>query len=282
MNDIDEQPLMFGPEGRLFGVTTAPHAAGTTSLACLMLNMGTTHRIGPHRLNVKLSRRLARQGVTSLRFDLSGVGDSPAARSTAHFRDQAVQDMKAAMDHIEMSAGIRRFVIFGMCSGAVNGYSLALSDARVVGLLMFDGFAYPSLRARFDRNWHRLRAMPSNPAVVDKTGRWAKRLFGASSRERAGIFDVDGTSKPAPAEFTKAVDELLARGVSLYLIYSGTLHARDRDHDQLSAFGNAPFVERIRYEFMGDVDHTVVSIAAQQKLMSAVCDWVDDVADAQA
>jgi hypothetical protein len=49
-----------------------------------MFNMGANHRIGPRRINVKLARVLAARGVSSLRFDLGGVGDSetPTSRTT--------------------------------------------------------------------------------------------------------------------------------------------------------------------------------------------------------
>ena len=76
MNSYRDEPILFGPEHRLLGVLTRPVGSLQAGIACLMFNFGVTHRTGPRRIQVKLARRLAQQGVASLRFDLSGLGDS--------------------------------------------------------------------------------------------------------------------------------------------------------------------------------------------------------------
>lgn len=77
--DVVETPVFVGP-ARLFGIATS--SPGTNhGPGAIFLSVANTHRIGPNRLWVELARRWAAGGVRSLRFDLSGVGDSPVRTS---------------------------------------------------------------------------------------------------------------------------------------------------------------------------------------------------------
>jgi len=278
---MTEAPVLFGPDRNLLGILTSPQEHETSGpVACLLLNVGVTHRIGPRRLNVKLARQLAQLGIPSLRLDLSGIGDSAAAHSRTSFREQSIRDLQAAMDLVESTTGIRRFVVLGICSGAANGYWLALTDKRVVGLLMFDGFTFPTSKTQLIHDWQRLRTTPLKTVIV-KAVRRLKRLFGvATEAAPASIFNaVSDASLPTRGEFGSALQSLVDRGVALYLIYSGSLLVHHNYHGQLSdAFENAPFLTRIRYDYMPDVDHIPTPLTAQTKFMSTVCDWVLGVA----
>ena len=276
MNDMIETPVALGEEGGLVGIVTKPGSATAAPLACLLLPLGAGNRVGPNRINVKIARALAAQGITSLRLDPSGLGDSRSARSQANFLGQVVLDMQAAMDHLQASTGIERFAIAGMCSGAASGYAASLADPRVVGLMMFDGFGYPSKAANRQHSFERFLRDPRG-RVLHKINQMAERLRRRPQPEPAGLFAADSAT-PAPAEFERAMDQLIARGVSVYLAYSGSLRVSDRNRAQLSAFGKAPFVQRVRYEFMADVDHAVMPLAAQHKFTAAVCGWASDIA----
>ena len=89
---MKEFPILFGPEDApLMGMVTTPASGDTAPVACLMLNMGAGYRIGPRRINVKLARRLAQHGISSLRMDLSGLGDSSAPKGQERFTQQAAE-----------------------------------------------------------------------------------------------------------------------------------------------------------------------------------------------
>ncbi len=226
------------------------------------MNAGVIHRIGPHRLNVKIARALAATGIATLRFDLSGVGDSPAAVGGANFVEQAVLDLQAAMDHLEGRLGVNRFVVFGLCSGAVNSYHLALRDQRVVGALMFDGFMYPTLRTHLLRRWRRFRLL-SWTSLAGKIPRWLYERL-AAAEAAAGVGD-DELSDPTRQQFEQAMNRLVARGVAVYLVYSGSfLESYNYDSQLRDAFPKAAFLDRARHDYMPDVDHTVTSLAAAQ------------------
>src|SRR5262245_42364407 len=128
-----EQAMQLGDQGYLVGVATRPLRISANRPTVIFLNAGVIHRVGPHRMHVNLARRLACDGFTSLRLDLSGIGDSRQVLGAPTFRESAVADTRVAMDHLAAEGGDGRFVIFGLCSGADNALATAAVDDRVVG-----------------------------------------------------------------------------------------------------------------------------------------------------
>jgi pimeloyl-ACP methyl ester carboxylesterase len=279
MNNVKETPVLFGPNESLIGVVASPTSENALPVACLMLNMGANHRVGPRRINVKLARELAQRGVGSIRFDLSGLGDSGPARGTEHFLTQAVFDLQAAMDLLEKMLGVRRFIVIGLCSGATNGLSLAVADSRVVGLLMFDGYAFPGRRARWERSVRRVIAAPTNLAFLGKTMRWLQRTFSAKAAAAAAphIFDPDPPEVTA-ATFRRSMMQVAERGIAVLLLYTGTVHVVDRHRDQLGPFAKEAFTRDFDYRFIAEIDHSLTSLASQQLFLTTVCNWVMDAA----
>lgn len=303
---MDESTLCFGPDQGLIGVLTRPTAMGDERprVGCLLLNVGVNHRIGPRRINVKAARQLAAIGIPSLRFDLSGVGDSLASAAQNDFRQQALIDMKAALDQFQACTGLTRFIVLGICSGATNGMALALADPRVIGLLMLDGYIFLTPGVRIKRKLRRLAAFAFNPSVRRSFGAWndwmgwlrapldaqarAKALDRAlvgrfappSTTEETGILSADKPEYGA-ADFTRDMSALTARGVDIYLMYSATLIPVDPGRDLLRGLGNPPFLAHVRYEHFPGIDHTATTLAAQRKLLDATCAWALRVQAAQ-
>ena len=132
---MKEQSFAFGDEGGLVGTVCLPsiEQASRAHIGLVLFNAGVVHRIGPHRLNVRLARRLAARGIPSIRFDLSGQGDSARSHVTRSFEEQAVEDLRAAMGLLCSVAKVPQFALFGFCSGGVNSYAAAKVDERVAG-----------------------------------------------------------------------------------------------------------------------------------------------------
>src|SRR5688572_9512999 len=89
---IRDEALRLGPDGQLVGILSHPaggRARTPHAPAVIVLNAGVLHRVGPHRLHVSLTRRLAVQGFASVRLDLGGIGDSVATSDAATFRESA-------------------------------------------------------------------------------------------------------------------------------------------------------------------------------------------------
>jgi hypothetical protein len=260
--------------------------AGLTDVACIMFNAGVVPRIGPHRINVKLARALATIGVASFRFDLGGLGDSRPTNCQQNFLQQAVADLQAAMDVLQRDYGMRRFLLIGNCSGATHIYWAAQADTRVVGILMFDGFAYPTWWTVPIRYWKRVRAgqWPSIVTVAKRLLARTKALLGRLGRndesEDVGAFWDDAShATPTRDAYALAMQSLADRGVAIFLVFSGgAIDGYSYRHQLRHGFGRHSFVKNVRCDLLHEVDHTLLSLKVQQRFIDVVCDWVANTA----
>lgn len=275
-----ETPLQFGSEGHLIGMLTEPgEAPGRPELVVLLCNAGVIPRQGPHRLNVRLARALAALGQSALRLDLNGHGDSGRARSDDGDEDDpAVADLKAAMDHLQATRGVRRFAVIGICSGAVAAYRLSLADARIAGVLMFDGYWYRTRWSRLVRHWKRMREKSPGQALRAASGK-AARLLGLrpwSESPDTNLF-VAGNG-PSREEFSAAMQALVQRRVAVSIVYSGSILDYYSYHDQFRhAFAGAPWLDQVQCQFRPDIDHSFVTLATQQRMVDLVRNWAPEL-----
>jgi pimeloyl-ACP methyl ester carboxylesterase len=276
-----EEIVNFGEGNSLVGILSNPSnpAAGQRT-ACLFPNVGLAHRIGPHRLNVRLSRALAHEGMNCLRFDLSGIGDSGTTHSQGNFLEQAVRDMRAAMDHLQSTRGIERFLVFGICSGAVNAYRLAIADPRVVGILMLDGFSYKSRWYKLVDFMARLRLVPAKE-LPDFLGAIARKALRRLKPQPVATIDASITVIAPPREdFERDISALTRRGVNVFCVFTGGVQVTSGDRDQLCGLGNAAFLQKVRCEYWPEVDHTATALHSQTLLSKALCQWAQSMSGA--
>ncbi len=114
--------------------------------AVLVLNSSTEHRVGPNRFWVDWSRDVALQGLTVVRLDLPGIGESeggyaPAASQV--YRADAVNSIRQAMDWLEKQLGTQQWALAGLCSGAYHAISVALHDERVDRVIAINPLVFP-------------------------------------------------------------------------------------------------------------------------------------------
>jgi pimeloyl-ACP methyl ester carboxylesterase len=134
-----EAPLSFGRDRRLFGVLCQPEN-GAAREVVLIPNTGRDPRHGPARQAVTFARRLAAEGVASLRLDFAGLGDSAAPPGKEGVRSHVFQvdraaDIRAAIDRLQ-ALGFARFAVQGLCSGAYHAFHAALADERISTLML--------------------------------------------------------------------------------------------------------------------------------------------------
>ncbi len=134
--DFRETAVQFGPRGRLFGIYCAP-AVRAPSAAVAIYPTGAMPQYGQSRMGVTFARRLARHGIASLRFDLSGMGDS--CPSSGHdrplFSSAWLEEARAPIEWLqrETSAPV---IVFGNCSGAYAAFQVARSHRAVRGAVI--------------------------------------------------------------------------------------------------------------------------------------------------
>ena len=153
---MNETAVSLGASGSLVGVYTEAGEKLDNAPGVLILNAGITHRSGPFRLHVEVARRLAASGYPCLRIDLAGIGDSPLRAEEIPEQDGTLSDAQAAMEFLASQAGCRRFVLFGLCSGADDSHLIAMRDQRVAGIIALD-------RVRLSKRGSS-RDAPSRPA----------------------------------------------------------------------------------------------------------------------
>lgn len=251
------------------------------STGLIFLNAGVLHRVGPHRLHVTLARHFVRRGLPSLRMDVSGVGDSRVARGDRHFEQQAVADVRQAMDLMNARTGTQRFVLFGLCSGADNAFATALEDERVRGLVLLDPISYVTHRARIRHILQRVRHAGGVAAAI----RWGAshirdRLHReATEAERELPADDSGERQqgravPPKDEYSERLLRLVRRGVDILAIFTGSLRQRYNHPDQFfECFPQLRGTMECRY--FPRVDHTFTELQAQHALRSTLEEWLE-------
>ena len=282
---MTEHTLAFGLNKALIGTICLPLTAQSSGIGVIFFNAGVVHRIGPHRIHVRLARALAAKGISSIRFDLSGQGDSARPVVPNAFEIQVEMDVQAAMQALGDATGLTQFALFGFCSGAYQGFPIALADARLTGLLMYDAFLYPTIRSRLNRYRMRIR----QHGLVNAAARFAWREIAAlAARLMPGAHGA-GKGQPAVDEgffaelptkpvFAAGLGKLVSRGVKVGLIFSGGTFERYNYAGQFSdAFAGLDIVDKLTLHYFPDMDHLVSAIAAQVELIEYIERWMVDL-----
>lgn len=269
-----EVSVVFGDDRGLVGTvchaSPSPDAAG---LGVLLFNAGVVHRVGPHRVQVKLARVLAACGVPSLRFDLHGMGDSARAGTGLAHREQVVQDLRCAMDCLQGDTGASRFAVFGFCSGAPHSVHVAQADPRVVRIVLYDGFEAHTPKSRWRFLLLRLRARGLGPKVL---ARVAPR---ALARLRGHLQALGHRHAQAQQEVTRLSDlvptlrELAQRGVDVVVLNAGAdfsqFNYEEQAQDALAAAGLPRGM--VRSGYLDNADHVVTTIPMQRAFIEWSC-----------
>lgn len=276
-----ERSLLFGPTSNLVGTICIPGVdIVRRRVGILLFNAGVIHRVGPHRINVRLARALAKDGFASIRFDLSGQGDSPRPHDNRSPKEQVIDDIQAAMNVMTEACLINDFLLFGFCSGGYHGFDALAADSRIKALVMFDAFLYPTVKSALNRYRMRIAEKGLPRACLD----WAlgqlrllqNRLGNTSTK--SVVADNDRSAYrlgiPSRSEFAKAMNRNIERGVKVHIIYAGQNFEKYSYGAQFAdAFRNYGIADRVTTHFFPDMDHAVTDLAAQRDLVDHVRRW---------
>lgn len=133
---LTEYALSIGTDG-LFAIRTESLAL-ESSMSVIFLNAGILDHVGPSRLWVELSRRWAALGFRSLRFDLSGIGESPPLEGKTErimWSADALRQVAEVIDFVAANDATEVLLV-GLCSGAYQAMEVAIAgQARAVFLV---------------------------------------------------------------------------------------------------------------------------------------------------
>lgn len=276
-----ERTLTFGAGGRLVGTLTVPDGwdASPQRFTALLSNSGVIPRAGWGRVNVRIARRFAALGIASMRFDMSGLGDSAGADSGLSAARQWVEDTRAAMDAAAETLGSRRFLMVGLCSGADIAYLTALDDARLEAAVLWDLCCYPTRKARLRAHLLRIRSigLPSvlrlPGAILSRARRLVSPAGTATSEGSEGFYGR--TEMPSREEFVPQIARLVERRVALLFGYSGSAPSWFNYRAQFSdMFADSGWLDRVSWEYLADCDHLHTQRRSQQLFGDWVESWV--------
>ncbi len=262
--------------GSLFGILTRPARVDPSRPAVIMMNAGTIHRIGPHRLYVTMARELAALGFTTLRMDLSGIGDSPVVAGQEEnlcYPATGLPDCQQAMAFLESTTGAHRFILAGLCSGGDIAFQLGITDRRVAGVVMLNPrtFLVHDL-AMVDAY---KQAIHDEESLVDKGKRLITGHVDLRSVAERAVRTLLDRARPHKHDETTDVPACLRlmaeRGVDTFLV--STVH--DPGIEYVDAhFGGAMkalvSLESFRRDDVPGTDHTFTSVWAQQHVCQTV------------
>ncbi len=272
---MKERVLTFGSSGNLLGILCEPEPeqALRDAPAALLWNVGIHHRVGPYRIFVEVSRALARAGLTSLRFDISGLGDSEVARNDPRpEHERGTADVQHAMRTLEERCGVRSFLLVAFCSGVDSAHPVAVSDPRVAGMVYIEGYRFrtPGFYLRYplrflnrDR-WERLVRVKAAKFFPNRVGIDP----GLSEPEQIYMRDL-----PTPEKFRRDVDKMVQDKKRLLFVYAGgdTNYAyRDQFFDML---GRPELKSSIDVEFLPMADHIWYLEQDRHRVIEHVASW---------
>lgn len=263
-----ETPHVFGDFDHLVGIVNHPQAA--RDVGVIMLTAGMLHNTGPFRMYVHLARSLAQQGIPSLRFDLSGIGESLPVASSGTSLQRAANETRQAMDLLQDTYGIERFVLFGLCSGADDGFHTALNESRVAGFVALDGCGYPT--PGFFK--HRLKSHYI-PRLFSPTF-WMQKL--RPDPVASGSLRIGDDIREFPSRDQAAVElqSLVDRDVMLRFIYTGGVaHYFNHEAQFEKMFHDVDFRGNVTCKYFPEMDHVAILCEDREMLLTDITSWVD-------
>ncbi|MEO0820264.1 MAG: alpha/beta fold hydrolase [Pseudomonadota bacterium] len=276
---MTEKAVLLGEQRRLVGIVT--RAGPATGLpAVVILNTGIIHRVGHHRMYVTLARRLARQGYAVLRFDFSGIGDSPPRTDDLAPLEANLASLGQVIDWVEETLGARRMVLIGLCSGADQAAIYAGQDPRVRGTMLIDPSIPRTTRYYLISAWRRVRqAKPWRNLVTGRTRFWRRlgALFGGTPpplrQYEAARPDLE--TPEAVAFLEGAYQRTVDNGAELLAVFTGGHHQWHNYRRQiLEALPKVRFGRQLELHYYADCDHTFTYEAQRARLFALLEAWM--------
>jgi alpha-beta hydrolase superfamily lysophospholipase len=277
---VVERIVSLGQAG-LFGIVTEPSGpvGQTVTQTVILLNAGIIDHVGPSRLWVDFARRWAGGGVRVLRFDLSGLGDSPTRPGQVEdemYPPEAFDDL-AEVVAVMAPDGPGSVVLAGLCSGGYHsiegGIALGLGGVCVINPILTarpseihaeGGSRTPEIDSRRQattarRRW--VRALPAHDLLGSIVDRLPDAVWWIINRVAVG-------SPPG-----RIIEKLVDSGVETYVV-CGDGEARVMRRGQAAAFRRLARSGRFHLEVMPGIDHELFARASRDRVGPVVTERI--------
>ena len=288
----DERPLYLAHRGeRLFGILHEPETR-RDGVALVFASSGLQNRVGPHRMYVKAARRFSRLGLTSLRLDLPGVGDSVERELTSDFDHHDPAGLVAAIDFLIANHGARRVVLVGLCSGARVAIKAAARHPRVDAVIVWSmpiisgavdmpvaegGGAYMGRAVALAqlREWAPKLVNPARWYRYLRSEKTLAEGWGMMRRALSGLLPEPlRQTSSRQTDFLSSLDSYVASGRKMLCLYGG-----DDDMVRTEFAERCPDIVAGRsssceYVVVPNADHTYTGVAASEEAIARTADWL--------
>jgi pimeloyl-ACP methyl ester carboxylesterase len=269
---VREDVVVFGRGERMVGVRTTPNVVGNAP-HLVILNAGFVHHVGPGRLAVEIARCVAALGFPAVRFDFSGIGESPPRVPALDAIAGGIADAKEAMNRLAEAHGAKRFVMLGLCSGARQAHQIALADPRVVGAILLDGPVYPTIRSLALR----VAAHLADPmALFARARRRTLRLFRSTPLPKLSADEGNAffPSDPSRGQMAEDLRRLVSRGFALLYICSGEWRTYLYQGQLRAAFRDVPLDGVLTERLFESADHLYFTWRERTALLETIGLWL--------
>jgi pimeloyl-ACP methyl ester carboxylesterase len=300
-----EMPLRIdgvdgSPERELYGVLCEPVSGGRRGPLVLIVNTGANYHVGDGRLAVVFARRLAAQGVASVRLDVSGIGETPSANwvdsKTPLYSSRAIEDVAHAADWLA-GYGYPSIALFGICSGGYLGIHAAavsphIDGVMAVNLQRFIWAENETLEQAMSKQGQSMQLYMRSARSFEK---WLNVLRGRSHirakvrmvagrlAKRAGIALANFAHDVAKVQFgtTGRAQSLAAqldrKGVEVRLVYGSFNRGLEELHTYFGHGGSRlRRYSHIRVEAIDKLDHSLVARTARERVFEQAEKYFSD------
>ena len=135
-----ETAAQFGTGQQVFGILCRAKQMLAGAPVLILLNTGANSHVGWGRQTVEIARHLTVLGISTLRIDSSGIGETPDLpdRPTRVFYvADSRSDVIAAVDWLE-TQGFHNPALSGVCSGAYLAFQAAAVEPRLQAVAMIN------------------------------------------------------------------------------------------------------------------------------------------------
>lgn len=134
---MSEQFVSFTSNNNMLSAIIHSPDSNRQTTGILILVGGPQYRVGSHRQFVKLSRAFAAEGISSMRLDTSGMGDSSG--TAVPFYQRATDIEQAINQFFKACPYLNQLMLWGLCDAA-SAILIKLNkpDPRISGVILLN------------------------------------------------------------------------------------------------------------------------------------------------
>jgi pimeloyl-ACP methyl ester carboxylesterase len=265
---FSERALIMGKNPQLVGVLSETNKKNKRPII-LLTNAGLLGHVGPFRLYVLMARHFASLGFTTLRFDLSGIGDSERQLSSKKEDEQAIHDIRFVMDHLDHHEGGKEYIIMGICMGADHAHRTMLHDPRVMGAVCMDGYSFPTPRYYYHFYKNKLFHWSSWFSLAKKIMNFI--LIRSKKKEK---IDLDyHWIEPSKEKIADDYRFFIQKKVHLLSIFTASWSYNYLEQ-QADSFKNIHFEPYIQIAYLENAEHLYPLVEDKKQLMATIEEWL--------